>query len=84
MLLEPAGFPSTFPRHRKRRRNKTYFFSSVDANRVRFSIDRDVTSSPKQDGPGLNYFIYPYIEIDGKTYDKFDKHFNFEELNASK
>lgn len=84
MLLKPAGFPSTFLRHGKRRRSKTYFFGSVDANRVRFPIDRDVTLSPKQDGPALNYFVYACIEIDGKSYDKFDKHFNFEELNASK
>ena len=60
-----------------------YFFGSVDANRVQFSTGRDVTLSPKQDGPALNYFVYPYVEVDGKPYDKLDKQFSFEEVNVS-
>ncbi len=61
-----------------------YFFGSVDANRVQFSTGRDITLSPKQDGPALNYFVYPYVEVDGKPYDKLDKQFSFEEVNSSK
>jgi transglutaminase-like putative cysteine protease len=60
-----------------------YFFGSVDANRVQFSTGRDVTLSPKQDGPALNYFVYPYVEVNGKPYDKLDKHFSFEEVKPS-
>jgi transglutaminase-like putative cysteine protease len=60
-----------------------YFFGSVDANRVQFSTGRDVTLSPKQDGPALNYFVYPYVEIDGKPYEKLDKKFSFEEVKPS-
>jgi transglutaminase-like putative cysteine protease len=60
-----------------------YFFGSVDANRVQFSAGRDITLSPKQDGPALNYFVYPYVEIDGKAYDKLDKRFSFEEVKLS-
>ena len=46
-----------------------YFFGSVDANRVQFSTGRDITLSPQQDGPPLNYFVYPYVEIDGKAHE---------------
>jgi transglutaminase-like putative cysteine protease len=60
-----------------------YFFGSVDANRVQFSTGRDITLSPKQDGPALNYFVYPYVEVDGRPYDKLDKRFSFEELKPS-
>jgi transglutaminase-like putative cysteine protease len=60
-----------------------YFFGSVDANRVQFSTGRDITLSPKQDGPALNYFVYPYVEVDGKPYDKLDKQFSFEEAKSS-
>jgi transglutaminase-like putative cysteine protease len=59
-----------------------YFFGSVDANRVQFSTGRDITLSPKQDGPALNYFVYPYVEVDGKPYDKLDKQFSFEEVKS--
>ncbi len=60
-----------------------YFFGSVDANRVQFSTGRDIALSPKQDGPALNYFVYPYVEVDGKPYDKLEKQFSFEEVKAS-
>ncbi|HTW58746.1 MAG TPA: transglutaminase domain-containing protein [Terriglobales bacterium] len=67
----------------KAKEKQDYFFGSVDANRVQFSTGRDVTLSPKQDGPALNYFVYPYVEVDGKPYDKLDKHFSFEELKPA-
>jgi transglutaminase-like putative cysteine protease len=62
----------------KAKEKEDYFFGSVDANRVQFSTGRDIALSPKQDGPALNYFVYPYVEVDGKPYDKLDKHFSFE------
>jgi transglutaminase-like putative cysteine protease len=65
------------------KQKRDYFFGSVDANRVQFSTGRDVTLSPKQDGPALNYFVYPYVEVDGKPYEKLDKHFSFAVLKPS-
>lgn len=65
----------------KAKQKQDYFFGSVDANRVQLSIGRDIALSFKQDGPALNYFVYPYVEVDGKPYDKLDKQFNFEEAN---
>jgi len=68
----------------KAKEKHDYFFGSVDANRVQFSTGRDITLSPKQDGPALNYFVYPYVEVDGKPYEKLDKQFSFEEVKPSK
>jgi transglutaminase-like putative cysteine protease len=67
----------------KAQQKKDYFFGSIDANRVQFSTGRDVTLSPKQDGPALNYFVYPYVEVDGKPYEKLDRQFSFEEVKSS-
>jgi len=67
----------------KAKEKREYFFGSVDANRVQFSTGRDVTLAPKQDGPALNYFVYPYVEIDGKPYEKLDKKFSFEEVEPA-
>jgi transglutaminase-like putative cysteine protease len=67
----------------KAKEKEDYFFGSVDANRVQFSTGRDVALSPKQDGPALNYFVYPYVEVDGKPYEKLDKQFSFEEVKSS-
>ena len=67
----------------KAKQKEDYFFGSVDANRVQMSTGRDITLSPKQDGPALNYFVYPYIEVDGKAHEKLDKRFSFEEMRSS-
>jgi transglutaminase-like putative cysteine protease len=67
----------------KAKEKQDYFFGSVDANRVQFSTGRDIMLSPRQDGPPLNYFVYPYVEVDGKPYDKLDKKFGFKEVKRA-
>jgi transglutaminase-like putative cysteine protease len=67
----------------KAKEKEDYFFGSVDANRVQLSTGRDIALSPGQDGPALNYFVYPYVEVDGKPYEKLDKKFSFEEVKSS-
>ncbi|HEV2689254.1 MAG TPA: transglutaminase domain-containing protein [Bryobacteraceae bacterium] len=44
---------------------REYFFGAHDENRVEFSKGRDLILAPKQKGEPLNYFVYPYGEIDG-------------------
>ncbi|HWY45444.1 MAG TPA: transglutaminase domain-containing protein [Candidatus Sulfotelmatobacter sp.] len=61
---------------------REYFFGAHDANRVQFSIGRDVTLAPPQAGPPLNYFIYPYAEVDGKAFTQVNKKFGFHEHGA--
>jgi transglutaminase-like putative cysteine protease len=67
----------------KAKQKEDYYFGSVDANRVQLSTGRDVVLSPKQDGPALNYFVYPYVEIDGKPYDNLEKQFSFEQTKSA-
>ena len=67
----------------KAQQKRDYFFGTIDANRVKFSTGRDITLVPKQDGAPLNYFVYPYVEVDGKPYDKLDKQFGFAEVKPS-
>jgi len=45
-----------------------YFFGATDENRVMFSLGRDITFNPAQDGGPLNYFVYPYAELDHKPF----------------
>ena len=42
------------------------FFGKLNENRVQFTTGRDIVLEPKQEGPPLNYFVYPYVEVDGK------------------
>ncbi len=45
---------------------RAYFFGAHDENRVEFTRGRDLTLKPRQAGPPLNYFVYPYAEADGQ------------------
>jgi len=56
---------------------KDYFFGAHDANRMQFSIGRDLKLNPAQQGEPLNYFVYPYAEADGKEYPRVDMQFSF-------
>jgi len=42
-----------------------FYFGNLDADRVAFSVGRDVVLVPPQTGGPLNFFIYPYGEGDG-------------------
>jgi hypothetical protein len=58
---------------------REFFFGHWDDNRLQFSAGRDITLSPKQDGDRLNYFVYPYVELEGREYDNVSNRFSFEE-----
>lgn len=62
---------------------KEYFFGAHDANRVQFSVGRDLTLTPPQVGPKLNYFIYPYVEVNGLPSTSVNKKFSFRDVNAA-
>lgn len=45
---------------------RDYYFGHLDADRVAFTMGRDLVLKPRQHGEPLNYLIYPYVEIDGQ------------------
>ena len=47
-----------------------YYFGNLTENRVGFSQGRDIELVPPQSGAPLNYFIYPYVEVDGNVWPK--------------
>jgi transglutaminase-like putative cysteine protease len=64
---------------------RDYFFGSHDANRVQFSMGRDLRLKPPQDSnPPLNYFVYPYVEADGKEYPNVSLAFSFADVPDEK
>jgi transglutaminase-like putative cysteine protease len=64
---------------RKHLDKRAYFFGAHDENRVQFSTGRDLVLNPPQAGAPLNYFIYPYAEVDGKPYPNVAKTFRFQD-----
>jgi transglutaminase-like putative cysteine protease len=62
---------------------REYFFGSHDVNRVQFSMGRDLSLNPAQQGKPLNYFVYPRVEVDGKEYPNVSLAFSFADENSS-
>jgi transglutaminase-like putative cysteine protease len=59
-----------------------YFFGAIDTDRVMFSLGRDIRLVPPQKGEPLNYFVYPYAELDGKPYDAITHEATFRDDSA--
>ena len=62
---------------------KEYYFGNLTADRVTFTTGRDIDLVPKQEGKPLNYFVYPYVEVDGIPLPKkqFDLAFSYTDVN---
>jgi transglutaminase-like putative cysteine protease len=57
-----------------------YFFGAHDVNRVFFTYGRDISLSSEQKGDALNYFIYPYAEVNGQPMKNLQTHFSFRDV----
>jgi transglutaminase-like putative cysteine protease len=61
---------------------KDYFYGHHDENRIEFSRGRHITLSPTQKGEPLNFFVYPYAEVDGKKHDAVDRKFGYADVTT--
>jgi hypothetical protein len=61
---------------------QNYFFGDHDDNRVEFTMGRDLKLSPSQAGEPLNYFVYPYVEVDGQPYANITNAFSFADVGG--
>jgi transglutaminase-like putative cysteine protease len=64
---------------RKHLDKRAYFFGAHDENRVQFSTGRDLVLNPPQAGAPLNYFVYPYAEVNGQPYTHIEKTFRYKD-----
>jgi transglutaminase-like putative cysteine protease len=62
---------------------RVYFFGHHDENRLEFSRGRQLRLSPAQRGGPLNFFIYPYAEVDGLPHEAIDRTLRFRDLTAA-
>lgn len=62
-----------------------YYFGNLTADRVAFTVGRDITLVPEQAGPPLNFFIYPYVEVGGKPHpaEQLEKKFAYRDIDGA-
>lgn len=51
---------------------RAYFWGGIDPYRVKLSTGRDLALNPRQSGGTVNYLMYPFAQIGGKTVDWLD------------
>jgi transglutaminase-like putative cysteine protease len=83
--FKPKGkdwIPVDISEANKNPKMRDYYFGNLTEDRVTFSLGRDINLVPKQDGEPLNFFVYPYVEVDGKAYpaDKVRRKFTFKDV----
>ncbi len=57
--------------------SKAYLFGHLDPNRVAFSTGRDIKIPTESGVESLNYFIYPYVLVNGKPFKGIKTKFTF-------
>ncbi len=58
------------------------YFGTHPADRIQFSVGRDLQLGDGHDSEPLNFFIYPMVEVGGERYDNVDTKFSYEEKTS--
>lgn len=66
----------------KHPKRKEAYFGNFDTHKFLISVGRDIDLVPRQSGPSVNIFFYPYIEVDGKEWNGVRTLFRFRNLPA--
>lgn len=79
--VEQSGWiPVDISEADKHPQRKEYFFGRLDENRIAYTLGRDLVLSPPHTGPPLNFFIYPYVEVDSRRWEKIECRFFYNDL----
>lgn len=60
---------------------REYFFGSIDENRIHLTSGRDLRLAYSKSGP-LNFFAYPYAEVDGLKFNYMDIEISYKDLEG--
>lgn len=78
---EPLWIPVDISEADKKASLRDYYFGKLDPRRIAFTRGRDIIFEPPQKGEPLNYFIFPYAELDGKEFKNIKFEINYKILN---
>mgnify|MGYP000185691584 FL=1 len=82
-LPEQGWIPIDASEAAKNPDKRALFYGTHPADRIHFSTGRDLVVSEASEEDPLNYFIYPYVEVDGIPWQgKLKTKFSYREVNA--
>jgi transglutaminase-like putative cysteine protease len=59
---------------------ENYFFGHIDENKVNITTGRDIRIEYARNTEPLNFFVYPYIEVNGLPFDGMEVEVSFRDL----
>ena len=74
--IDRGWFPIDASEAKKSSRLEAYF-GNLPSDRIEFTVGRDLTLTPPQSGEPVNFFIYPYAEVDGKRIEDVPASFRY-------
>src|SRR5256886_4489847 len=79
-LPDVGWFPIDASEAWKHRERRDLYFGTQPADRIQFTIGRDLELGDGHTTGPLNYFIYPHVEVAGKRLDNVKRSFRFSEI----
>ncbi|MEE8474382.1 MAG: transglutaminase domain-containing protein [Myxococcota bacterium] len=67
-LPETGWFPIDASEAFRQPEKRELFYGTHPADRIHFSTGRDLKLGPDHHDRALNYFVYPHVEVDGRTW----------------
>src|SRR3989338_2300066 len=61
---------------------RDYLFGHIDENRVHFTTGRDINLEYAKSSQPLNFFIYPYVELDGLEFTDMDVEISYRDMKG--
>ncbi|MBI5144220.1 MAG: transglutaminase domain-containing protein [Candidatus Omnitrophica bacterium] len=81
-LKDKGWIPVDLSEAYKHPEKREYFFGHIDGNRFLVTTGRDIRLEYAANTEPLNFFVYPYVEIDGRKCDDVDLRIFFKKLNV--
>lgn len=76
-------FPVDASEARKHPEKRELFFGTQPADRILFSVERDIELGEGHTSGPLNYFIYPHVEVGGEPYSALKTEFRYKEVTPT-
>lgn len=83
-LPDVGWFPIDASEAWKHKERRDLYFGTQPADRLQFSVGRDLELGDGHTTGPLNYFIYPHVEVAGEQLDSVKRRFRFSELPDAK
>ncbi len=62
---------------------KDHYFGGFDVNKFQMTMGRDIALVPRQENGPINFFFYPYAEVDGRIYGGVQTEFYYQDVNPN-